>query len=67
MLPEALVITVGILPVGIHVRKEGGLPGGSQDLSDVGVGSIGVAVGVIGPIAVVRPISDQLTRIERVH
>lgn len=58
MLPESLVRTRVTDPVGIHVGEEGGLACGGEDGGDVGVGAGGVAVGVIGSVAVVWPVED---------
>ena len=55
MLPERLIFALVIFPVGVHVIEEGGGAGGCDDGADVGVGASGVAVGVEGAIAVVRP------------
>lgn len=55
VLPEALVVALVVLPVGVHVREEVGGSRGGNDGGDVGVGARGVAVGVVGAVAVVGP------------
>ena len=55
VLPEAFVVAVHVFPVGVHVGQEIGLARRLQDLRDVCVCATGVAVGVIGPVAVIGP------------
>jgi len=55
VLPEALVVALVVLPVGVHVAEKVSLSGGAKDGGDVGVGSAGVAVGVVGAVAVIGP------------
>lgn len=55
MLPEALVVALVIFPVRIHVLQQRCLSGCLQYLSDVRVLARWVAVGVVRPIAAVRP------------
>ena len=59
MLPERFVGAGVADPIGIHVGEEGRLAGGGEDGGDVGVGTRRIAVGVVGPVAVVWPIRDQ--------
>ena len=54
VLPEALVVASLVFPVGVHVGEEVGVRG-LDDGADVGVCARGVAVGVVGAVAVVRP------------
>ena len=55
VLPEALVVALVVLPVGVHVGEEVRGPCGRDDGGDVGVGARGVTVGVVGAVAVVGP------------
>ena len=55
VLPEALVVALVVLPVGVHVGEQVRGPCGGDDGGDVGVGARGVAVGVVGAVAVVGP------------
>ena len=55
VLPETLVVAVDVLPVCVHVAQQTRLPRRLQDLRDVCVCPCGVTVGVVRPIAVVRP------------
>jgi hypothetical protein len=54
VLPEGLCGSTVGHPVVLHVAQEIGLAIGLEDLSDVGVGTRGIAVGFVGAIAVVR-------------
>ena len=53
--PEALVIALVILPVGIHVAEKVCLSSSRENGRDVGVCSVGITIGVVGAIAVIRP------------
>ena len=55
VLPECLIVALVVLPVRVHVRQEVSLAEGLKDLGDVGVGARGIAVGIEGSVAVVRP------------
>jgi len=55
VIPEALVVAVDVLPVCVHIAEHIRCACSSEDGGDIGVGSAGVAVGVIGAVAVVRP------------
>lgn len=57
MLPETLIVAFVIRPVGLHVRQKVGFAKGLQDLGDVGVCTRTIAVGIIGAVAVIRPMS----------
>jgi len=60
VLPEGLVVTLVVLPVGLHVAQELGAAGRLQNLGDVGVGSSVVAIGFVCAIAVVRLVYHEL-------
>jgi len=47
--------TLIVFPVGVHVVEEVGFAGGGDNGRDVGVGARGIAVGVVGAVAVVGP------------
>lgn len=55
MLPETLRSTVVAHPVRLHVRDERGFAEGVENLSDVRVCAAGVAVLIIGTVAMVGP------------
>jgi hypothetical protein len=54
--PEALVVTIDVDPVVLHVGQEIGATLRCQDIRDVGVGTSGVAAGLVGAITVVGPV-----------
>ena len=55
VLPEALIVALVILPKRVHVVEEVGLAGSGNDGGYIGIGTGGVAVGVVGAVAMVRP------------
>jgi len=55
VIPEALVIALDVFPVRVHVAEHGGCAGRGEDRGDVGVGSVGIAIGVEGAVAMVGP------------
>ena len=55
VLPEGFVVAAFVFPIGVHVAEEVGLTGGVEDGGDVGVCAGGIAVGVVGAVAVVGP------------
>ena len=58
MLAEGLVVACFILPVDVHVVKQVLLAKRRQDVRDVGVGAVLIAVLLIGAVAVIRPDKD---------
>lgn len=66
VLPEALVIALVVLPVGLHIAEGIGSLAG-QDVGDVGVGTVIVALSGIGAVAVVRPETVDGPRIWGMH
>ena len=59
VVPEGLVVTLVVLPVGGHVGEEVGCAEGVEDGADVGVGARRVSVRVIGAVTAVRPGQDD--------
>jgi hypothetical protein len=55
MIPKGLVIALVILPVCAHELQEVGRTERSKDGGNVGVGTRGIAVGIVSPIAAVGP------------
>ena len=55
VLPETLGCTTIGGPVCVHVIEQGALAGCGEDGGDVGVGAIGIAIGIVGAVAVVGP------------
>lgn len=53
--PETLVVAVDVDPVVLHVGQEIGATLFCQDVRDVGVGTRGVAAGLVGAVTVVGP------------
>jgi hypothetical protein len=56
--PEALVVTVDVDPVLLHVGQKIVATLFLQDVRDVGVGTSGVTAGLVGAITVVGPVSQ---------
>lgn len=54
--PEALVVAVDVDPVVLHVGQEIGATLCCQDVRDVGIGTRGVATGLVGAVTVVGPV-----------
>lgn len=55
MLPERLVVSVDVHPVLVHVVDEIGTALRVENGRDVGVGTVGVTIGLVGAITVVGP------------
>ena len=55
VLPEALVVPIGVFPVYVHVIEQSGLAISLQGGADAGVLPGWVAEGLVGAVAVVRP------------
>lgn len=54
VLPEGLIIALVVLPVGLHVAERvWGLAG--EDVGDVGVGTVIIALSGIGAVTVIGP------------
>lgn len=60
MFPEAFIIALVVLPIGVHVVEEISLTGSGYDGGDIGVLTVGVTVLVEGPITMIWPKCDQL-------
>lgn len=70
VLPKRLVVPLVVLPVGVHVVEQVRLAVRRQDVGDVGVGAVRVAVRVVRPVAVVWPcprftLAEENSRTER--
>ena len=63
VLPEALVIPVGVFPVYFHVVEQSGLAISLQGGGDAGVLAGCVAEGLVGAVAVVGP-GEQVSFIQ---
>ena len=55
VLPEGLIVALVVFPVCVHVAEEIGCAGCYKDGGDIRVGTCGVAIGVVGAVAVVGP------------
>ena len=55
VLPEGLISSSIVFPVGIHVVEKVGGAGGGDDGTDIGVSTAGITVGIESAIAVIRP------------